>query len=418
MTPERAKGAAAPWIPVLIATFGMQVAISIAGQALPVAAPLVTSEAGLAPETVGYLVSAMHAGTVLYLLVGGPVIPRFGAVRVLQAGAAAAAIALLLSASGLVPALFLGAFLLGLGNGPTAPAGTRVLARAVPPRHRTLVFSVKQAGAPLGGFVAGLLLPPVALALGWEAALLLAAAMVCVAPPLVQRLRPALDADRNPALRIGPRALLARRNVVSPFAALASHTALLPLCALSVSLGAVQGCLLAFTVSFLVTAHGFPLGEAGLVFAALQVGGFLGRFVLAWLADRTRAPILVVLAMLAVAAAAVLAFALLAGTAPLATIVLVALLMGTCGLGWQGIVLAEFARLAPPERLSDATSGVVLLAFASYVFAPLLFAALVARTGSWSLPVILVAAQAALATLLLAPRLLREARADPIAARD
>ena len=262
--------------------------------------------------------------------------------------------------------------------------------------------------------LAGLLLPTVALAGGWQAALLVAAAMVFVAPPLVQRLRPSLDGDRNPALRIGPRALFTLGNLASPFASLRSHTALLPLCALSVSLGVVQGCLLAFTVTFLVTAHGFGLGEAGLVFAALQVGGFLARIFLAWLADRTRAPIPLLLAMLAVAAVAVLVFALLAGRAPLVVIVPVALLIGIGGVGWQGIALAEIARLAPPDRLANATSGASLLVFLSYVVAPFLFAALVARTGSWSLPLVLVALQAGLATLLLAPRLLREARASPI----
>jgi MFS family permease len=157
-----------PWVPVLVATFGMQVAIMFAALAVPVAGPLLTAEAGLAPETIGYLIALSYLGTVLYLLVGSPVIPRFGPVRVLQAGATLAGLALLLSASGVVTALFLGALLIGLGNGPTVPAGSRILARTVPPAHRTLIFSVKQAGAPLGGILAGLLLPPLALAFGWQ----------------------------------------------------------------------------------------------------------------------------------------------------------------------------------------------------------------------------------------------------------
>ena len=36
---------------------------------------------------------------------------------------------------GVLP-LFLGALLIGLGNGPTVPAGSRILARTVPPAHR------------------------------------------------------------------------------------------------------------------------------------------------------------------------------------------------------------------------------------------------------------------------------------------
>jgi MFS family permease len=408
---------APPWIPVLVATFGMQVAIVFATLAVPVAGPLLTAEAGLAPETIGYLIATSYLGTVLYLLVGSPVIPRFGPARVLQGGAVLAGLALLLSASGVLAALFLGALLIGLGNGPTVPAGSRILARTVPPAHRTLIFSVKQAGAPLGGILAGLLLPPVALAFGWQAALLLAGFLVLIAAPLVQPLRRQLDADRDRSISIAPRALLARGNLAAPFAALASHAALPPLVALCLSFAIVQACLLAFVVSFLTTAHGHGLAEAGLTFSSLQVGGFLARIGLAWLADRTRAPIQILLAMLATAAMSVLAFTLLAGAAPFVALALLALVVGMSGTGWQGIVLAEIARLAPPDRMTDATAGATNCAFVTYFVSPIVFATLVGLTDSWSLPMLLVGAQAGVAAALLTPRLLREARANPVRIR-
>jgi MFS family permease len=408
---------APPWVPVLVATFGMQVAIVFATLAVTVVGPPLTAEAGLAPETIGYLIAVSYLGTVLYLLVGSPVIPRFGPARVLQAGAVLAGLALLLSASGVVAALFLGALLIGLGNGPTVPAGSRILARTVPPAHRTLIFSVKQAGAPLGGILAGLLLPPVALAVGWQAALLLAGVLVLIAAPLAQPLRRSLDADRDRSIRIAPRALLARDNLAAPFAALASHSALPPLVALCVSFAVVQACLLAFVVSFLTTAHGYGLAEAGLIFAWLQVGGFLARIGLAWLADRTRAPIQILLAMLATAAMSVLAFTLLAGVVPFVALAALALLVGISGNGWQGIVLAEIARLAPPDRLTDATAGATICAFVAYFVSPMVFAMLVGLTNSWSLPMLLVGAQAGVAAALLTPRLLGEARANPVRVR-
>jgi hypothetical protein len=113
---------------VLAATFGMQVAIMIAAQAVPVIAPLLTVEAGLAPETIGYLTGTAHLGTVIYLVVGGPLILRLGAVRTLQIGAAAAVFGLLLTTSGLAALLFLGALLLGLAQ-PFPPAAASWHAR-------------------------------------------------------------------------------------------------------------------------------------------------------------------------------------------------------------------------------------------------------------------------------------------------
>jgi hypothetical protein len=112
---------------MLVVAFALQVAIMVAIQALPIAGPLLTAEAGLPSEAIGYLTGTAQLGTVLYLVVGRPIIPCFGAMRTLQAGAAAAALALLVVTTGILPALFLGALLLGLASGPTVPAGSRIL---------------------------------------------------------------------------------------------------------------------------------------------------------------------------------------------------------------------------------------------------------------------------------------------------
>jgi hypothetical protein len=41
-------------------------------QSLPVIAPLITDSAGLAPESIGNLAALIAAGTMLFLLLGGP----------------------------------------------------------------------------------------------------------------------------------------------------------------------------------------------------------------------------------------------------------------------------------------------------------------------------------------------------------
>ncbi len=415
-SPEGPASLRAPWILVLAATFGMQVAIMIAQQAVPVIAPLLTAEVGLAPETIGYLTGTAHLGTAIYLLVGGPLILRFGAVRMLQIGAAAAVCGSLLATSGVVALLFLGALVLGLGYGPTIPAGSRILARAVPPEHRTLIFSVKQAGTPLGGILAAVALPPVAILFGWRVALLLAALIVLGSIAAVQPIRAGLDTDRDAGRRIGLRALLSLRNLAAPFAALRSHSALLPLSVLGATFAAVQGCFTAFMVTLLTTAHGYTLPEAGIVFACLQAGGFAGRIVLAWIADRTGAAIAVLLLMLGMAGVAGAGFAVLAGVAALPVVALLAAVVGATGTACAGIILAEFARLAPADRLAEATAGSSLLAFLTFFVAPAVFAFVVRLSGDWTLPVLIVSAQAVVTAVLLAPRLLREARAA--ASRD
>ena len=199
--------ATASWVAALGATLLMQSVASFLTQTLPVVAPLIMASAGLAPERIGNLSSLVAFGTVLFLLLGGPFLARLGPVRTLQLGTGIAAAALVVAATGALPALMLASLMLGIGYGPTPPAGSRILAATAPKDHRTLIFSVKQAGAPLGGALAGLIAAPVATHAGWGAALLVAVATSVIAAAAIQPLRESLDVERDPARRIGLRAL-------------------------------------------------------------------------------------------------------------------------------------------------------------------------------------------------------------------
>src|SRR5690606_9820196 len=91
--------------------------------------------------------------------VSGALIRRYGPIRACQAGLLLAAGSLALIGVGFVPLMLAAAFLVGVGYGPTTPAGSQVLARVSPPAYRGLVFSIKQAGVPFGGFLTGLFAP-------------------------------------------------------------------------------------------------------------------------------------------------------------------------------------------------------------------------------------------------------------------
>jgi len=397
----------APWVAALGATLLMQVIASFMAQSLPVVAPLLTGSLGLASEAIGNLSAINALGTVLFLAFGGPFLARLGPVRMLQVGAALSAVGLLTLAVGTMPALVLAALLLGIGYGPSPPAGSRILAATAPPSNRSLIFSVKQAGAPLGGVLAGLVTAPVASAYGWGVALLVCAAAALVSAVAIQGLRQELDAERDPARSIGPRSVFSPKTLAAPFAALRLSPALLPLTLLAVSFAMVQGCLFAFTVTWLVEARGLTLVQAGGAFAAMQGAGVVARIMLGWLADRTGRPSLNLLVQGFAAAAAVLVFASLPVGASPALAATLAAVAGFVAASWNGIYLAEVARLVPREHVSDATSGSTLLTFLGYVAGPAIFALLVAASGGWGVPMVAVAAQLAVVTVLVAPVLLR-----------
>ena len=208
--------------PVLLLALGAtqlaQSTASFMGQCLPVIAPLLTVSAGLAPERIGNLSSLVSFGTILFLAFGSPVLARLGPIGALNTGAGFAVIGLAVAALGTWPALVVGALLLGIGYGPTPPAGSRILQATAPKGHRSLIFSIKQAGAPLGGALSGLLLAPVAVGFGWPAALLVAMAAGVATALLIRPLRATMDAERDPTRSLHPRAVFRLATLRAPFA--------------------------------------------------------------------------------------------------------------------------------------------------------------------------------------------------------
>ena len=332
------------------ATLLMQSVASFMGQCLPVVAPLLTAQAGVGTQAIGVISALTSAGTVLFLAFGGPLLVRLGPVRMLQAGSLVGAASLAICASGWWPALLCAALLLGVGYGPTPPAGSRILAATVPAQHRTLIFSIKQAGAPAGGALAGLLVAPVASRFGWEAGLAIGGGVGVLAALAISPLRARMDVERDPTRPIGPRALLRWRTLREPAASLLSDPLLLPITLLGTSFAVVQGNLFSFSVSYLAIARGLPLAQAGLAYACMQGAGVFARIFLGWLADRTGRAALNLTVQAYVAAVLVVAFGCLPDAAPLPLVAVLAGAVGFVGASWNGIVMAEVARLAPLEE--------------------------------------------------------------------
>ncbi len=385
----------------------MQSVSSYLSQTLPVVAPLLTASAGLPAESIGLLNAVVAAGSVVVLLCGGPLLARFGPVRALQAGALVSGLGLLLAMAGTLPALLLASLMLGAGYGPSAPAGSRILAATAPPGRRALIFSVKQSGALLGGGACGLLAPLAVAIGGWPAALLLGMLIAALAACAIQPLRARLDIERDPSATIRLATIFGRHNLASPFRALSLSPLLWPLTWLATAFAVVQGSLFTFTVSWLVDQRGFSLAAAGGAFAVMQGAGMAARILLAMLADRTGRITRNLVVQAFAAAAAMAALALLPATAGLTPILILCGICGFLGASWNGITLAEVARLVPPARVSDATSGCTLIVFCGYTVGPAAFTLLVSATGNWPLAYLLVAAQLTIAALIVGFSLLR-----------
>jgi len=369
----------------LATTTWIQAVVSWAMLTVPVFAPSAAAELGLSASQVGYFAGIAYIGAMTGALLGGGLVPRYGAITLSQIGMLVCALALALAASGWLALFALAGLLLGLGYGPTTPASSHVLSRHTPPRLMSLVFSIKQTGVPLGGALAGATVPPLTVAFGWRGAALGVALACLLTIALAHLTRRRLDADRNPDEP------LLRGSPLAPVRFVLGRADLRVLALTSVVFAAMQQSLGVFLVVYLTGEIGLGLVTAGLVLSISQGAGMAGRIFWGWLADRLRLsrPILGGLALgMAVASGGM---ALCSAEWPLAAIILVAALYGVTAVGWNGVLLAEVARLATPAEASRATGGTLFVTFFGVAVGPALFGEIARQTGSFALMFLILA---------------------------
>jgi len=372
------------WVRALGVTVLMQVVSAFLAQAMPVIAPTLTDAAGVPPEQVGHLSSVISLGTLWFLVSGHVLLRRWGAVGVLQAGAILGAIAALLGLGGSWPAMLTAGLIIGLAYGPAPPAGSDILMRHSPRAQRALIFSIKQAGAPLGSAIAGLLLPAIVAASSWRWALV-ATAVISAAPAfLVEPWRAELDSERQPVSGGLLSELFSLRSAVLPFRLTASRRSLLWLAGAGFSFACVQGCLFSFYVTDLNTALGMRLTAAGTAFAVLQAVGMVARVAMGFLADRLGSGVLTLILLGLGSCLASLAAASLGLDLPWAAVLALSAVIGFIGVSWNGVFLAEVAQLAPEGRVSEVTAGTTLVIFLGYVAAPAAFTAGIPLLGGYA----------------------------------
>jgi sugar phosphate permease len=173
---------------------------------------------------------------------------------------------------------------------------------------------------------------------------------------------------------------------------------------LSFFYSATQVSLMSFLVVFLAEQLGYSLVLAGAALSVTTVAGVTGRIVWGHVADLTRSP-RAVLALLGVAAAAC-AFVTAAWPAglPAWPLLVVLALFGVSAIGWNGVMLAEVARLAPPGRAGAITGATGFVTFGGVVVGPSAFSVLAGIFGTYRAGFVAIGLGSLAAALALAYR--------------
>jgi sugar phosphate permease len=284
----------------------------------------------------------------------------------------------------------------GFGYSVLNPTTGKAVYEWFPSRERGVAMGIKQAGLTVGGILAALSLPPIAAALDWRAGLAAAGASAVVAAlgvGLIYR-PPALRHAATPAAparlaALGP--VLRRPGVATVFVA-------------GLALSVAQSSLLGYLVLFARETFAISSVEAARLLALAHLGGVAGRLGWGVVSDRLflgrRRPGLTINAL--VGAAAYLCFAL-GDRLPLPAAVVLAFVAGVGAFGWVGLYFALVAEIGGASA-GLLTGLATVFAWSGVLVGPPLFGWMLALTGSYRLPWLLLAA-ISLAVAAVLPRL-------------
>jgi MFS family permease len=379
--------------PVFVAiavTLAVQILTATALITPSVIAPEAAGDLGVPPQAIGLFVSGAYLAAMLSGLATGGLVARFGPLAVCQAAVVLAGAGLALGKLAALAVVPLAALLIGAGYGLVNPVSSHILARHTPPGAMALVFSIKQTGVPIGGAIAGAVVPTLLLATGWPNALPLLGAVCVVAAFALAPARGVLAEPAGATDAGAARAPLAFRwrraadAMAGPIRLVFAAPRLRDLAAASLGYASAQLVFIAYFVSHLTLQLGLSLVAAGVIYAFGHGAGVVGRIAWGIVADRWLSPRATLAAIGVVSAACAALTALFSDAWPLAAVGAVAMVYGASAVGWNGVFLAEVARSAPPGKVGAATGGTQFFTFGGALLGPVVFASLVSFTGSYA----------------------------------
>jgi MFS family permease len=359
-------------------TLAIQALVSLVVFTPPVLAPAAQAAVGVPASAVGVVTALIYVSATFGALLSAGTIGRNGPMRVSQVSLALCGIGIALIGTAQLAFIALGALVIGFGYGAVTPSSSAILADRAPPNLRAFIFSLKQTGVPIGGVLAGALVPPMIGLTGWQGAAFAAGAVCVLLAAALQPMREGIDRgsrapDRSP-----------RASLIEPLHLVLSHAPLRELSIASFTYSGMQMCLGSFLVVFLHDHAGHSLSVAGAVLATAMAAGIAGRIFWGVVADRGVRP-RTLLGVLGVAmSVAAFATAQISPAWPVLAVAAVSLVYGGTAVGWNGVYLSEIARIAPAGRAASATGASIAMTYAGVVSMPALFWLIVQLSGSYA----------------------------------
>ena len=367
---------------------------AVAGFWLPAIAPEVADNVGLNASLIAYPVLLLYIFAMISSLFAGGFVNRFGAWRTSQLALLLIGISHLMFMGGSLLLIALGSVVLGWAYGMITPPASHLLSKVVTKKNRNLIFSIRFTGVPIGGVLAGILAPQVALEFGWQQSMLfsvIVAASLCLA---MQPFRRKWDSDRS-----SDTALL--RNPLTDLQLVWRLTSLRWVALYGMCMGAIQTTLTTFTVTMLVEDIGYSLVLAGLGLSVIQFSSIFGRVAWGWVADKINNGLLTLMIIALIAMICAVITITLSPQWPHLLVYTLCFVFGVAGMGWNGVYASEIVRLSPKNDVSKTTGASFFITFSGVFIGPLLFSAGYSIVGAYNFSFFLTIIIALLAMLFI-----------------
>ena len=363
----------------LCVTMAIQALVSLVVYTPPVLAPVAQADIGLPGSAVGIVTALIYLAATFTAFSAGNLIHRFGALRASQISLGMCASGIALMASADVWLVLVGALVIGTGYGVVTPASSAILAERTPEGMRAFIFSLKQTGVPIGGALAGALIPLLIAGFGWRHAAVIAGLCCLVLLIAVQPYRAEVDSAAHVPGSAAP------VHFLEPYKHIMSHPRLRELAFASFAYSGMQMCMGSFLVVFLTDRIGLSVGAAGAALSTAMLAGSVGRIFWGVAADNWLSPRTVLGTLGAVMAASAFATALMAAAWPYFVMLIICFIYGASAIGWNGVYLSEVVRMAPAGKAGSATGASLAMTYAGVVFLPTVFWLIVHASGSYAM---------------------------------
>ncbi|MDA2136548.1 MFS transporter [Bacillus cereus group sp. Bc256] len=381
------------WVMLIVTTIAQTTATLIT-YGVGVFALFWKEEYALTNTESGLLVSVVNIGPLFCMLFVGRLLDQYNEKILISISSFFLGSSLLLTniVSGFNGLLFV-LLLIGMFYSVSQPGGSKVILKWFPKENRGLAMGIRQAGIPIGGALAGVLIPFLTIQYNVTYAIN-SIACICIIGGLLFFMF-----YKEPYVKEEARKGHIKISFWTKLKVVICKKALYPIYMAGICMISLQMVLVGHFMKFLVREQSITSIVAGTVFSVMFFSGMIGRVVLAAISDvfykgNRRIPLFIT-----VCASIGLVLLLVISIHTITSGVLygVSALLGFFSIGWFSLFIAEVAELASEESVGITVGLALTLNQIAIIIAPVLFGYIVDAKGytyAWLCIVVLLSISA------------------------